>query len=76
MLITLLVREVAEKRGIPSATALAELAGISHGSALSLMRGVSTRIDFAVLDRICAALDAQPGDLLQRVPNEKQEATP
>lgn len=60
------IGEIAATRGI-SVRELSERADIAYNTALSLVRGSSTRIDFEVLDRVCAVLAAQPGDLLVRV---------
>jgi putative transcriptional regulator len=59
------IRNVADQRGV-NVKALSERAGITYNTALNLYRGVVTRIDLEVLDKVCEALDAQPGDLLVR----------
>ena len=64
--------ELAAQRGI-STQALADSAGIAYNTALNLVRGVSSRIDLDVLDRVCEVLDVQPGDLLVRVPGDKNQ---
>lgn len=51
---------------------LASQAGVAHNTALALYRGVSTRIDLPVLDRVCAVLGAQPGELLIWTPDGAQ----
>lgn len=49
---------------------LAAQAGLSHNTALALYRGMSTRIDLPVLDRVCAVLGVQPGEILVWSPGE------
>ena len=61
------------QRGITPAE-LATRAKVSHNTALALYRGVSSRIDLPVLDRVCAVLDVQPADLLIWTPGEVCEA--
>lgn len=65
MVIVNRIGEVAAQRGVGTKE-LADRADIAYNTALNLMRGVVTRIDLEVLDRVCEALDVQPGDLLVR----------
>lgn len=51
-----------------SVTSLAEAVGISLTNLSLLKRGKVKGIRFATLDAICAALDCQPGDLLEYRP--------
>jgi DNA-binding Xre family transcriptional regulator len=60
------VGEVAKQQGI-STQDLADRAGIAYNTALGLRRGVSTRIDLEVLDRVCDALNSTPAELLVKV---------
>lgn len=69
MVIVNRIGEVAKERGM-SVKQVSEKADIAYNTALNLFRGVATRIDLDVLDKVCEALDAQPGDLLVRVPNK------
>ena len=50
-------------------TDLMRKAGIAAGSVNRYCK--SENIGFRVLDRICMALDLQPGDILQYVPDEE-----
>lgn len=50
---------------------LSDLAGLNKNTVLNLYHDRSTRIEFQVLDKICAALDIQPGELLEWVPDEE-----
>jgi len=44
--------------------ALASLSGVHRSSVAKLRRNASLLIDLGVLEKICKALDLQPGDLL------------
>ncbi len=46
--------------------ALAERAGVAYNTAHALCTGRATRIDLDTLDRICAALRVEPGELFVR----------
>lgn len=46
--------------------ALAERAGVAYNTAHALCTGRATRIDLDTLDRICAALRVEPGELFIR----------
>jgi putative transcriptional regulator len=59
---------IARGRGILTITALAARTGLAYNTAHALYTGRTTRIDHDTLDRLCAALDAQPGDLFVYVP--------
>lgn len=63
-----LVRE----RGL-SMRQLSEQADISYNTALNMVRGMATRIDLPVLDRICKVLHVQPGDLLVWVEDQQDQ---
>ncbi len=54
-------------------TRLSELTGISLSALSELGRGDTTKISFDTLDKICAALDCQVGDLLVWRPNEESK---
>jgi putative transcriptional regulator len=53
---------------------LQELSGVNKNTLYSIYNNSNTRIDLSVLDRLCSALDCQPGDLLTYVPDEKEES--
>ena len=48
---------------------LAEIVGITEANLSLLKSGKVKGIRFETLARICAALDCQPGDLLEAVPS-------
>ena len=50
-----------------SLTELSELTGISIVNLSQLKTGKARAIRFTTLDRICTALECQPGDLVQQV---------
>ena len=56
------------KRKMTSAE-LAEKIGISAVNLSILKTGKAKGVRFSTLDAICKALDCQPGDLLEYVPN-------
>ncbi len=68
-MITLHIGKVAEAQGLNIKT-LADRAGIAYNTAHGLYTGRATRIDLETLDRICAALNVSPGELLVRSPND------
>jgi len=49
---------------------LAEAVGISEVNLSLLKNGHVKGVRFETLDKICEALECQPGDLLRHVPNE------
>ncbi|WP_258110939.1 helix-turn-helix transcriptional regulator [Alicyclobacillus sp. SP_1] len=57
---------------------LAEMAGVRHNTVNALcnthnpaVKSSARRIDLDTLNRICDALNIQPGDLLEYIPDEK-----
>lgn len=51
-------------------TQLAVLAGVNKNTVLNLYHDASTRIEFQVMDKLCVALNCQPGDLFEHVDEE------
>lgn len=49
---------------------LQELSGVNKNTLYGIYNGDIKRIDVSVIDRICAALECQPGDLIEHVPDE------
>jgi putative transcriptional regulator len=49
---------------------LSDLAGVRQATISALETGKQQRIDLPVLDRLCAALDVEPGQLLEREPDK------
>ena len=54
-----------------SLTELSEQVGITRANLSILKTGKARAVRMETLDRLCAALDCQPGDLLEFLPEEK-----
>ena len=54
-----------------SLTELSERVGITLANLSILKTGKARAVRMETLDRLCAALDCQPGDLLEFLPEEK-----
>ena len=54
-----------------SLTELSERVGITLANLSILKTGKGRAVRLETLDRLCAALDCQPGDLLEFLPEEK-----
>jgi len=59
------IGELARQQGL-TIKALAERAGVAYNTAHALYTGRALRIDLDTLDRMCAALEAGPGDVFVR----------
>jgi len=66
MPVRVLLDEVLHRRRL-SLTELSETVGITLANLSILKTGKAKAIRFSTLDAICAALDCQPGDILQWV---------
>ena len=51
---------------------LQEKSGVNKNTLYAIYNGSITRMDISVIDRICAALNCQPGDILEYVPDKKE----
>jgi putative transcriptional regulator len=49
---------------------LQEMSGVNKNTLYAIYNGSITRMDVSVIDRICAALNCQPGDLFEHVKKE------
>jgi DNA-binding Xre family transcriptional regulator len=67
--VRLIVREVAEKRGVSNPFALANATGLNYAICYRLWNGNQRRIDLKTLARLCKALDVRPGQLFDYHPN-------
>ena len=56
-----------------SVTELSERVGITMANISILKNGKAKAIRIDTLDKICRALDCQPGDILEYVPEEEKE---
>ena len=70
MMIEIRVDEILEEQG-RSFYWLAKETGVSHTTLWRLKKGKALGINFVTLERICWALNCQPGDVL-RLPSEKK----
>lgn len=59
-----------------SVTELSEKVGITMANISILKNGKAKAIKIDTLNRICKALDCQPGDILEWRPDENQERNP
>ena len=50
-------------------TAMAKMAGIANNTVMALYHERAKGISWDVLEKLCAALNCQPGDLLEYVPD-------
>ena len=50
---------------------LNEITGVNKNTLYAIYNNSITRMDLSVLDRLCAALNCQPGDLLKYIPDDK-----
>lgn len=71
MIVTRLDRVLADRK--MRSKELAELVDISEVNISRLRTGNVKAIRFSTLEAICQALDCQPGDLLEYVPDEDGE---
>ena len=71
MIILRLDRMLAERK--ISSKELAERVGISQVSMSRIKTGKVSAIRFSTLDAICRALDCQPGDVLEYMPDDEAE---
>ena len=71
-MVKLKIREVALSRGIESAYQLQKL-GFYPAQAAKLYNHRGAALDLATIDKLCIALECQPGDLFEFVPEQKGE---
>ena len=53
---------------------LAEKTGIRPPTISAICTGTAKHLPVDVLEKICAALNCQPGDFIQYIPDEEQKA--
>jgi putative transcriptional regulator len=51
---------------------LQEKSGVNKNTLYAIYNNTSTRVDLSVLNRICRALQCQPGDLLVFTPEDRE----
>jgi len=54
-------------------TELADQAGIAKNTVLALYHEKAKGVTFEVMEKICAALNCQPGDLFEYIPEGREE---
>lgn len=69
MIVNRLSRLLGERR--MSIAELQRQTGLSYVTLHGLYSDKTTRVDFETLNRICKALDVQPGDILEYAPDQE-----
>ena len=59
-----------KRKGWVNANQLAVGAGLAYHVAFRLLKGEVKAADFGTLEKLCVALECEPGDLLVRVPEK------
>lgn len=70
--IRLIVKEVAEKKGINNPFALATTSGLNYAICYRLWNSDQQRIDLKTLARLCEVLGVKPGQLFE-YSNDKEQ---
>ena len=70
VMIQMRIDEILSARG-RSLYWLAKQSGVTYSTLWKLKTADTQGISFGVLDRICKALECEPGDLLIRLPDKK-----
>lgn len=72
----MIVFHVAELMGKHRLTkkALSDITGIRPNTIAALWKGEAKRIEVEHIERLCVALNCQPGDLLEYIPTAEQES--
>jgi DNA-binding Xre family transcriptional regulator len=65
-MVTLQIRETAERKGIQTAYGLQKAMGIPPGTAARLWRAEMTMISLKTIDSLCEALECEPADIIVR----------
>ena len=68
MAIVINLDRILEERGMKS-NELAEMVGITTANLSILKTGKAKAVRFSTLEAICEALDCQPGDILEYLPD-------
>lgn len=69
-MVELKIREVAEGKGISNPFALSQSTGLAYATCHNIWNGQPIMIGLDTLDRLCEALECEPGDLLVRTPSK------
>jgi putative transcriptional regulator len=65
------LRELIDKAGV-SQSELSRRSGVSFATINRMCTNATATVALETLDRLCAALDVKPGELLQRTPSKKR----
>ena len=65
-MVELKVKQLAKSKGIKTAYQLQVAADLYPSHAAQLWSGTTSKISLEVIDRLCAALDCEPGELFKR----------
>ena len=68
------LREFMAERGMTSLNEVARVSKVSYPTLLALYHGTGAGVSYATLDKLCKALDCEPGDLLEYVAKGKRKA--
>lgn len=71
-MVTLKIREMAERRGITTAYQLQKALNTLPGTAARLWRGQMSMIGLETIDALCEALECEPADLIVRDNGKKK----
>ena len=66
MKLKLKIREIAEKSGIKTAYQLQKKADLAPSTAYRFFKNNASQITLETLEKICSALECDPGDLIVR----------
>ena len=75
-MVRLKVFEVMAQKGFRTRLALSEATGIHRSNLGKVVNGDVSAIRLDTLDKLCAALGCQPGDLLEHTPDTEQIQLP
>ena len=53
---------------------IARETGLAKATVHALYHDRVQKVDYRVIDKLCAALNCQPGDLFEYIPNKKEES--
>lgn len=70
-MVELRVRELAEQRGIKNPLNLSQASGLGYATCHRMWNEQPLAIGLDTIDRLCEALDCEPGDLLVRTTSRK-----
>lgn len=72
-MIKFLVHQVAAQKDILKIGDLAEKAGLHRVTVSKLWNNKANQVDTKTLEALCIALDCQPGELIERIPDPPEQ---